>query len=88
MSRVVSEEEAILMSNLSYNIRYAIRDKNTNAAAIAKKAGITKSIIYSYTRGRPRIDQDVIERIADALECSVDDLTRDYDTSMPNLAKD
>lgn len=88
MSRVVSEEEAILMSNLSYNIRYAIRDKNTNAAAIAKKAGIKKHTIYSYTRGRPNIDPEVIKRIADALECSVDDLTRDYDTSMPNLVKE
>lgn len=84
MSKIITGEEAALMSNLSYNIRYAIRDKNTSAAAVAKKAGISKSKIYSYTSGCPHIDDEVIKRIADALDCSVDDLTKDYDTGMPD----
>lgn len=84
MPRVVTGDEAKLIINLSYNIRYAIRDKNTSAAAIARKAGISPSKVYSYIKGTPVLDYEVVEKIAAALECSVQDLTKTYDTSMPD----
>jgi transcriptional regulator with XRE-family HTH domain len=84
MGRVVTGGEAQLIMNLSYNIRYAIRDKKTSGAAIARKAGISKSKLYSYTNGTPVLDYAVVKKIADALECTVHDLTKEYDPSMPD----
>lgn len=69
--------------NLSYNIRYAIRDKNTSAAAVARKAGLSAHTVRAYIKGQPVADYETVEKIATALECTVSDLTKKYDPSMP-----
>lgn len=84
MARFVTGGEAELLVNLSYNIRYAIRDKNTSAAAIARKADIPAHIVRAYMKGQSTPDYKTVEKIATALDCTVADLTKKYDTSMPN----
>jgi transcriptional regulator with XRE-family HTH domain len=84
MPRWITGGEAELVINLSYNIRYAIRDKNTTGAAVARKAGIKPSVLYSYTNARPVLDYAVVQKIAEALDCTVYDLTKKYDHSMPD----
>ena len=83
MARNVTGEEAELIINLSYNIRYAIMDKGTSAPAVARKAGISPSTIRCYIHGKAVPDYEIIKKIAAALDCEVNDLTKTYDHSMP-----
>ena len=83
MAKVFTGEEAKLIVNLSYNIRYTISDNNTSVAAVARKAGLDPSIIRNCIRGQVIPSQDNLKRIAEALDCTVDDLMKEYDTSMP-----
>ena len=83
MARVITGGEADLIVNLSYNIRYAIMDKNISVPELARRAGLGVSKVRSYIKGQPVLDYAVVKKIADALDCSVSDLTKEYDTSMP-----
>ena len=83
MAKIFTGEEAKLIVNLSYNIRYTIDDKNTSAAEVARKAGISPSVIYNCIRGQTLPSYENVRKIAEALGCSVNDLTKTYDTSMP-----
>lgn len=83
MVKIVTGAEAELRINLSYNIRYAIMDDGTSAAAVARKAGIKPHVIHTYIRGTAIPDLSIVKRIADALGRDVSDLTKTYDPSMP-----
>ena len=83
MSKVFIGEEAELMMNLSYNIRYTIADKNTSLAKVAEKVGISRNTLRNYIRCETLPDMTTVKKIAAALECDIDDLTKPYDHSMP-----
>lgn len=83
MAKIFTGEAAKLIVNISYNIRYTMMDKNTNVSAVARKIGVKPSVIRSYIRGEALPSHDMIKKIAEALDCSVDDLTKEYDHSMP-----
>lgn len=88
MSKIFTGEEAKLLVNLSYNLRYTIMDKNTSAAAVARKAGINPATLRSYIRGDVLADPIMIERLAAALDCAPEDLTKEYDYRMPCASED
>lgn len=74
MIRIVSEEEARRITLFSDNLRYLIRVNRTSVTALAKKLGLKQPTLNEYVRGRTMPNDEVIKQIAEALECSVDDL--------------
>ena len=83
MSKIFIGEEAELMMNLSYNIRYSILDNNTSVGKIAEKAGISRNTLRNYIRCETLPDMSTVKKIAEALGCSVSDLIKPYDHRMP-----
>ena len=83
MAKIFTGEEAKLLVNISYNLRYTMMDKNTSASAVARKAGVNPNTVRSYIRGDALASRDMLEKLADALDCDINDLTKEYDPSMP-----
>ena len=83
MGKVFIGEEAEVMMNLSYNIRYTILDKNTSVGKVADQVGISRNTLRNYIRCETLPDMDVVKKIAEVLECDVSDLTKPYDHRMP-----
>lgn len=81
-------EEASRMLDISYNLRYMLRDKGLSVNKFAKMIGVTNYEIHSYIHVRKMPSDEMLQRIANVLECTVDELTQEYDASMPNSDKD
>lgn len=88
MGKIFTGEEAKRLVNISYNLRYTMMDKNTNPTAVARKAGIAPSTLRSYIHGDTMPDSEMIDKLAKALGCTSDDLTKEYDHRMPNSDRD
>lgn len=62
------------------NLRYIIRSKGISQTRVANHIGVSSPTITAYMRGRFMPTDDRIVKIAEALDCSVDDLFDDtYD---------
>ena len=88
MSKLFIGEEAELMMNLSYNIRYTIADKNTSVGKVAEKVGISRNTLRNYIRCETMPDMLTVKKIAEVLGCSVSDLTKPYDHRMPGQTEE
>lgn len=84
MAKFMTGEEARLIINLSYNIRYKMSDNNTNAAEVARKAGIKPTVIRNCIRGQSLPNFEDVRKIAEVLGCDAHELLKPYDHSMPN----
>ena len=59
------------------NLRDLVRNGPVNALTLAKKTGLSTKTIYSYMRGNTYPDDEKIQRLADGLGVTVDDLFDD-----------
>ena len=72
--RIFEPEEAKRRVTFSNNLRYIINNGPLGQAALAKKIGVSQSMISAYARGKTYPNEERIREIADALGCTVDNL--------------
>ena len=72
-----SEEEIERGILFSGNLRFMVQNGPINAAEVARRTGLSSALISKYVHGRSHPSEERIEMIAEALECTVDDLFDD-----------
>lgn len=79
MIRILPEEEVKRRVLFADNLKYLIRVKGLSAGKVANRMGkgVYASTIYSYVHGDTFPDDERIAKLAEALECTVDDLFDD-----------
>lgn len=79
MIRILPEDEVHRRVLFVDNLKYLMRIKKISAVKVANRmgAGIYPSTIYSYVKGDTFPSDDRIAKLAEALECTVDDLFDD-----------
>ena len=75
MQKYLSGKDAEWVAIFSNNARFIIREKNSSCAQVARKVGVSTYYIRQYVRGFARPSDEMVQKIADALGCSVDELT-------------
>ncbi len=59
------------------NIRRRCEEKNITIKALETATGIGNGVIARWENGRPRVD--LLKRVADYFDCTVDDLLKEND---------
>jgi transcriptional regulator with XRE-family HTH domain len=77
--KFLTTEEANRRLLFCNNLRDVIRKGPISAAEVAKRIGVATSTVKSYMRGNVFPNEERIQQLADALECTVDDLFDDSD---------
>lgn len=73
--------------NITANIRNAIHDKGLLQGVVASKAGFSPKQFSSMLAGRKIIRAEYIPRIAEALQCTPNELY-DYNSSLTSVKGD
>ena len=79
MIRILPEEEVKRRVLFVDNLKYIMRSKRISAVKVASRMGkgIYPATIYSYMHGDVFPDDERIAKLAEALECTVNDLFDD-----------
>lgn len=77
MIKFLSEEEAQRRLLFADNLKYIMRTKKISIDSVSKKLGVSTAAISKYTKGRTFPDDTRIKELAEALDCTVDDLFDD-----------
>ena len=72
--KIVSNEQAEREEIFFDNFRHIVRIKGISYNTLAKKLDVNVSTVISYRMGRTFPNEERIEQLAEALECTVDDL--------------
>lgn len=75
MQKYLSGKDAEWAAIFSNNARFIMRSKKSSCAKIAKQVGVSEYYIRQYVRGSARPSDEMVRKIADALGCSIDELT-------------
>jgi transcriptional regulator with XRE-family HTH domain len=59
------------------NLRHIIRTKNISVTKLARQIGISTTMIHQYKSGKSFPNDYIINKLADGLGCTVDDLFDD-----------
>ena len=66
------------MMTVNQRIRVLRKEKNMTVSALAAKVGVYQSVLTRYEKGTIQyIPLDLIDKLAEALDCTVDDLIED-----------
>lgn len=76
---IVSEEEARKHLLFRDNLKFMLIAKKVSKLELAKRIGLSQSMITQYTLGRTFPSNERIKQIAAALDCTVEDLFDDSD---------
>lgn len=76
-ARKYTNEEVERLTLFSGNLRFMVRNGPINAAEVARRIGVSSSVMSAYVRGRRLPTDEVMEQIAAALGCSVAELLDD-----------
>jgi transcriptional regulator with XRE-family HTH domain len=74
MQKYLSGKDAEWAAIFSNNVRFIMRSKKSSCAKIAKQVGVSEYYIRQYVRGSARPSDEIVQRIADALDCDVSEL--------------
>ena len=72
--QIMKPEEANRRVLFCNNLRYMLNNGPINHTELAKRLGLSYASIISYSKGRTFPNDERIRQIADALECTVEDL--------------
>lgn len=70
-------------TNLSKNLRRIIKEKGMTQLDLAAKMGAKPTTVNSWFRGANAPRFDTLENLADVLDVSINDLTADYNSTIP-----
>lgn len=74
MIEFLKEEEANRRLLFVDNLRHIMRTKGISANKVAKRMDVSPYTINNYTRGKIMPNDEQLKELAQALECTVDDL--------------
>ena len=77
MVKIPDQEEIKRAALFSNNLRWMLRNGPIKNSELARKIGVSPATIGLYARGRAFPNDERIRQIADALECTVNDLFDD-----------
>ena len=75
--KIFTNDEARRRVLFADNLRYIIRSNKISINKLAKKVGVSSSMIQHYKSGKTFPREDTIEKLAEGLGCTVDDLFDD-----------
>ena len=77
MIKIPDQENVKRAALFSNNLRWMLRNGPIGNSELARKIGVSPAAIGSYARGRVFPNEERIQQIAEALNCSVDELFDD-----------
>lgn len=85
MGKIFMGEEASRLINISYNLRYMLRDNGISVAALAKQIELKEYRLRSYVNAKAMPSDEELEMIANELKCDVNELTKKYNYDLDEL---
>ena len=77
MIKTLSDAEANRRLLFVDNLKYILRTKKLGVNKVALRMGVSATTVHDYIKGKVFPDDERIAKLAEALECTVDDLFDD-----------
>ena len=70
----LSNEEFLWIMMFRDNLKWILKDKHMTITELSEKLGMTYQQFSKYTNGYTKASDELVNKIAEAIGCSVDDL--------------